>query len=748
MDIAIGKEKKQQHPLTHRHRHDHGWNHDRPCQCKITLFCFVAYILSGSTTRLRLCLVAEISKKKLRLLGVFLYKNMHPHSQRPRATSTILSHTSPETVKPSHLLDLLYSIVAAANSPTDYLELTCEAKSRSIGETEEEGPSSCNIAMVLADDNIAQQTGMMPEFSSLDDVFLSPGIRLSNLDTRRAGPLTLAMPSNSTRVGVETEDVGMKDDDSKGTIRAHWYPGDDEVDDGDHRVGDSKRTIAVRASSSEGADGNVVTMTAGSKESLGGSPKTATSRTSSCPDKANGSKPSKKGGANDSVVGSGSSVVSKSSRKGSQESSMVPPALNGPAELRESTGASGENSTNTHNDTSTNKRRSSVHDLSAASYLARHKANTAQNQIVNPVSNQQPAAASPTPTLPPIQLPTPAAECSKLQTITYENRTLQYQTIEAKFQALWTRRENFLEFFFQTHNATLSVDDQTEIRTEEDDKRRDSVVTKSQPTTIPLTLPTLLPAARHRALELLLEAWFERLGTPSSNGWTRYSEKTTPGACLALRGILSKGDTHFNIPPSYLPPHRHQFWTRKLRSVDFWFTSPNQAVDFLSAFGIGEARVGSGVSRVEVLQYSRKGTGGKCLSPEHHESERAWRARVEEWRAAGNSFPPLRYCPCSEYKLLMKILGNAQRLPEPGGERAIRWMSRRLTGEWQRANLARGVDVARDWPSEVGRGRNFPAKLSFGGVGGFELWHCLGRDEGRGVLLRAVRLEGRFAELL
>jgi hypothetical protein len=33
-------------------------------------------------------------------------------------------------------------------------------------------------------------------------------------------------------------------------------------------------------------------------------------------------------------------------------------------------------------------------------------------------------------------------------------------------------------------------------------------------------------------------------------------------------------------------------------------------------------------------------------------------------------------------------------------------------------------------------------------VGGFSLWHCLGKDEERKLLCRTIRLEGRFAELL
>jgi hypothetical protein len=71
-----------------------------------------------------------------------------------------------------------------------------------------------------------------------------------------------------------------------------------------------------------------------------------------------------------------------------------------------------------------------------------------------------------------------------------------------------------------------------------------------------------------------------------------------------------------------------------------------------------------------------------------------------------------------------------------------------LTREWQKANLLAGVDVAKDgWPSEVGE-RNMPLLLPIGGVPGFGLWHCLGRDEEKKLLCRTIRLEGRFADLL
>jgi hypothetical protein len=353
---------------------------------------------------------------------------------------------------------------------------------------------------------------------------------------------------------------------------------------------------------------------------------------------------------------------------------------------------------------------------------------------------------------------------------------LQNQLIEQNFQNFWTRRENFLKFFAKQHGITLEVTleerrkkmnppesakkDADDNDDDDDEKRKDSLEASSssptksppKPTTATPSIPdfpSLLAGARQRALELLLEAWYEKLGTRStpSDGFTKYSEKTTTSAVLNLRSILKDGDTALKIPISYLPGPRQVYWNHKLASVKFWFTSVNHAVDFLSASGIGTSKFGSGISRVEVLQYSLENTNGKCLSGDaHHASERAWKAGHDQWMP--NEFPPVRYCPCSEYKLLMKIVAGAQKIPEPGGDRAIRWMSSVLMREWQKANLVAGVDVENEgWPSEVGE-RNRPLVLPIGGVGGFSLWHCLGKDEERKLLCRTIRLEGRFAELL
>jgi len=579
--------------------------------------------------------------------------------------------------------------------------------------------------MVFPDESIPPS--MMSEFH-LHNVFLSPGIRLSDANTQGAGAPTSAVPSNHMNVGAQSEGVEMKD--------------------GEQQDGSLTPTVPVRASSSpEDADGSVTTKTARSKESVGGSEETATSRTSQSPDNADTSDATPTAEYNGSVVGSRQPVV------GSQECNTVPAALDGTAEPRGSTSAN----------ISTAKRQASIHDLSAASYLARHITKTAQNHVTVPASRQPvataPVASSSKPTLPPQSQPPPApAERSQTQTqtITYENRAVQYQTIENKFQALWTRRENEINSFSKTYKVTLSVDQSTVVEddnnnNDNDEKRKDSFAIASEPTTSTSTrtLPQLLTAARHRALESLLEAWFVRLGTPSpppDSSWTRYSEKTTPLACLTLRQILTSGDTSLRIPIAALPAARRAFWAAKLRSVKWWFISVNTAVDFLSAFGVGETnRFGCGIARVEVLQYSRDdGNGNKCLSPEHVASEAAWRAGVGDYTMRPNAFPPVRYCPCSEYKLLMKILGGAQKLPEPGGEACIRWLGERLKRDWQAANLAGGVDVAREWPGEVGRG-NLPVVLSFGG---FAVWHCLRRDGGRGVACRVFRIEGRFAELL
>jgi hypothetical protein len=669
--------------------------------------------------------------------------------------------------------------------------------------------------MVLPDDNAtARQTNQMSD-STLDNVFLSPGIRLSDLDTQRAGASSSSSQlSRSRRVGewvsvpemedVEMQDAEEQDDDPKRTITV---PDDD-----------SKRTITVRDSSSpEKVDPSNAAATAGSKRSLGDfqdtpspwlssagktdggdtteSARSKRSKTSADSEEtvtetsrasssygADGSLNTTRAGSktSSSAGGSGSSASARTpTTQSSQRSSAAPPALDGTSEQRGSSSSAGpsspsNNASLTTSNTTTNKGkgRASIHDLSAASYLARHQAQIAQNYIAVPASPQHPAAptaCSSSASAPPpsIVLSPPAETCKKKQALILENRALQTQLIEQNFQSLWTRRENFLRFFAKTHGITLDVtldakrkkmnpaegsaknnDDAADA-----DKRKDSFeASSSSPSTSnkPPDFPTLLARARERALELLLEAWYEKLGTRStpSDGWTKYSEKTTTSAVLNLRSILATGDTDLKIPISFLPGPKQTYWKHKLASVRFWFTSVNHAVDFLSAFGIGgeQTRFGSGISRVEVLQYSLEDSGGKCLSENHHASERAWKGGLEGWMP--NEFPPVRYCPCSEYKLLMKIVGNAQKLPDPGGERAIRWMSERLTREWQKANLLAGVDVAREgWPSEVGE-RNMPLLLPIGGVPGFGLWHCLGRDEEKKLMCRTIRLEGRFADLL
>jgi hypothetical protein len=679
-----------------------------------------------------------------------------------------------------------------------------------------EDSTSCNITMVLPDENATtRQTNQMSDMT-LNNVFLSPGIRLSDLDTQRTGASSSSRLPRSRRVGEwvsvpETEDVDIQDaeeqdDDPKRTITA--------LDD------DSKRTITVRDSSSpEKVDPSNAAATAGSKRSLGDFEETpspwlsssgktdggdttesarskrskrskrsadseetvtATSRASSSSNGADGSLNTTRAGSktSGSAVGSGSSASARTpTTQSSQRSSAVPPALDGTSEQRGSSSVGPSSIINTilTTNTTTNKGKgkASIHDLSAASYLARHQAQIAQNHIVISASPQHPAAAtasSSSASAPPpsIVLSPPAETSKKKQTLILENRFLQNQLIEQNFQALWTRRENFLRFFTKAHGITLDVtldakkkkmnpaeggakdNDKNDDDDDDADKRKDSFESSSSPPakSKPPDFATLLARARERALELLLEAWYEKLGTRAtpSDGWTKYNEKTTTSAVLKLRSILATGDTDLRIPIAFLSGPKQVNWKHKLASVRFWFVSVNQAVDFLSAFGIGDSRFGSGVSRVEVLQYSLEDSGGKCLSETHHASERAWKGGLEGWMP--NEFPPVRLCPCSEYKLLMKIVGGAQKLPEPGGERAIRWMSERLTREWQKANLAAGVDVARDeWPSEVGE-RNMPLVLSIGGVPGFGLWHCLGRDVERRMLCRTIRLEGRFAELL
>ena len=668
--------------------------------------------------------------------------------------------------------------------------------------------------MVLPHENTtARQANNAPE-GSLDNVFLSPGIRLLDLDTQRAAQPTSSLPSSSRRVGewvggaateaVETQDTEMKDaeewdDDSKRTITVRDSSSPDKVDRSDaaatagskRSAGDFEGTASSWDSSAGKTDGSgATTEVARSKRSKrsADSEDTVTSlAASSSSGDADVSALTTRAGSKTSisVAGSGStasaSTTSTLTVQDSQGTSPVPAALDGTSDQRGSSSA-GPSSNNNPNiiANNNNQRKSSIHDLSAASYLARHQAKTAQNAIgipgsAQPAASSAPASASAS-SLPPSIVLSPPAEPKKKQPLIYENRALQNQLIETTFQQLWTRRENFLKFFTKAHGITLDINNDAEKKKkgkmdDEDDaddgKRKDSLAipssspAKTTTTTNTPQKPTLatstpnspanftnfLGAARQRALELLLEAWYEKLGTRStpSDGWTKYSEKTTTLAVLTLRSILSDGDTTLNVPISCLPGPRQVYWKHKLASVNFWFTSANNAVDFLSAFGIGQGKFGSGMSRIEVLQYSLETSGGKCLSAEHHASVLTWKAGVEHW--APNVFPPVRYCPCTEYMLLMKILAVVQKLPEPGSDASVKWISHRMVKGWQAANLQAGNDVEKGWPSEVGKG-NLPLVFAMGGVPGFQVWHCLGRDEERSVLLRTIRLEGRFAELL
>lgn len=124
-------------------------------------------------------------------------------------------------------------------------------------------------------------------------------------------------------------------------------------------------------------------------------------------------------------------------------------------------------------------------------------------------------------------------------------------------------------------------------------------------------------------INTLLEAWWQRLGV-TQDGWMKYSKKTSTKAVLKIREILEKGDLEMGIPPVVLAGSKPK-WFDRVGQVKWWFTSVDLAVDFLSAYGIGKNRFGSGEVRVEVLQYTNPQK--KCSNSNHVQLTEAWQSR-------------------------------------------------------------------------------------------------------------------------
>jgi hypothetical protein len=301
--------------------------------------------------------------------------------------------------------------------------------------------------------------------------------------------------------------------------------------------------------------------------------------------------------------------------------------------------------------------------------------------------------------------------------INREARDYTHNFVEERFEAVMERRREFIEQFEKDTGLEL------------DATRRDSVAEVQHPASLAM--------AQHGAVQLLLEAWYEWLGV-NDDGWTRYNEKTTARACRTMREILEKGDEELGIPIEALEDR--EGWIRTLDSTKWWFFNLSGAYDFLAAYGIGINKFGCGHSRVEILNYCQN---GKCISGDDHGvSMLAWHQGNN--KVLPGRFPPMRPCGCYEYRLLMKTIGNAKGLPAAGDFQTLTAVGAQIANDWLAANEERAFDT-NGWPKSA-EDQN-PAVVMMGEER-FEMRYYEGNDGEEGISLRAVRVEGRFGELL
>ena len=301
--------------------------------------------------------------------------------------------------------------------------------------------------------------------------------------------------------------------------------------------------------------------------------------------------------------------------------------------------------------------------------------------------------------------------------INKEARKATNALIEERFEAAMQRRHEFIEQFEQDTGMPL------------DATRRDSAAG--------IMFPDSLAKAQHGAIQLLLEAWYEQIGIQDA-GWTRYNEKTTPRACRMMRQILENGDEELGIPISALEGKKA--WVDMLKSIKWWFFSLSVALDFLAAYGIGDKKFGSGLVRVEILNYASE---GRCISgSDHYAAMLAW--KEGEAKMLPSHFPPIRPCACYEYRLLMKTICNAKGLPAAGDERIQKTVGDQITKDWLTMNKHARFDI-HGWPTSA-EGQ-YPARVAVGDKT-FEVRYYKGKDEEKGIFLRAARVEGHFGELL
>lgn len=289
--------------------------------------------------------------------------------------------------------------------------------------------------------------------------------------------------------------------------------------------------------------------------------------------------------------------------------------------------------------------------------------------------------------------------------------------IEDRFEAAMQRRREFIEQFEQDTGMAL------------DATRRDSVAEAQHPAS--------LSKANHGAIQLLLEAWYERIGIQDM-GWTRYNEKTTARACRTIRQILEKGDEELGIPIEALEDK--EVWIARLDSLKWWFFNLSGAFDFLSAYGIGPTKFGSGLVRVEILNHAKN---GRCASDSDH-TIALLAAREGDGKLFPGIWPPIRPCGCYEYKLFLKAVGNARGLNVAGDEKLQALIGDKIKKDWLAANKEAAFDV-NPWPRYAEDQK--PAKVIMGDET-FEVRYFKQIDEEKGITLRVCRAEGRFGELL
>ncbi|KAM0723934.1 hypothetical protein Q7P37_000925 [Cladosporium fusiforme] len=286
---------------------------------------------------------------------------------------------------------------------------------------------------------------------------------------------------------------------------------------------------------------------------------------------------------------------------------------------------------------------------------------------------------------------------------------------EEKYQKLDNHSDGYAQAFMESRRRILAMIAEDRKRDEQRQRQRQDShfpgSTASTATTNPS--PPAPSEAQREAYTLLLRARFAQLGA-RQNGWTIYSPRTSTRACVAIREILSEGDAELCLP-AHAFGVENAAWVDRLKRVYWWFLSISAATDFLSAFGMGEYRIGSCVVRVDTLRFAddrsadfRFGDMG-CPDRAHEASERAWADLVLASTRVRIPIMPSRPCGCVDMALMGKTLACANGWPEPLSDFTLRWIGDTLVHEWESANSSQAV-----WPTRPdGKGYR-PAEMRFG----------------------------------